>query len=253
MSNVGMDEPQPFSLNETKFVEQLPTGTFWSRQAACALLLVLTDVAAIAISLRTAIFLRIHLLPQLDRHIPHRDFSFWHYTVAFGWMWLVLVAFLGVEGLYTQRRSLWNEIGHLTKAIGLSVAAILGAVGLTQPGPVVSRPTILLTTIMLLILLPGARYWAKWTLGELGLWRKRILILGAAETARLAMQGLTSDPVLGYEVAGLLDDDPLKINQCIGSCGGKLALVLGSLSEAGEQMMSTTPPSLHPPYWQATT
>lgn len=239
MSVMMAPERKPLPMNENKLAEQQPTPILWSRQVACALLLVLTDVAAIGISLKTAIFLRIHLSPQLDSHIPHHAFSFWRYTVVFGWMWLVLVALLAVEGLYTQRRSLWNEIGHLTKAVGLSLAAILGAVGFTPPGPVVSRPTILLTTINLLIVLPVVRYWTKWTLGRLGLWRKRILILGAADTARLAMQGLTSDPILGYEVAGLLDDDPLKTNQCMGTCRGKPALVLGNLSEAGEQMART--------------
>jgi Undecaprenyl-phosphate galactose phosphotransferase WbaP len=241
MSTVMMaPERPPLPSQQSELEEQQPTGHLWSPQVACALLLVLTDVSAIALSLEIAILLRNHLLPSLDRHLSPQSFPpFWQYARVSGWMWLVLVLFLAVEGLYTQRRSLWNEIGHLAKAIGLGVAAILAAAALAQLSPGVSRAIILLTAMNLLVLLPPVRYWAKWILGRLGLWRKRILIMGAANTARLAMQGLTSDPVLGYEVAGLLDDDPLKRGKCIGMCGGKHAFVLGSLAETREQMVRT--------------
>ena len=203
------------------------------------MVLILTDIVAIAISLKAAMLFRVYVLPHLDARLALPAVPFSQYTVVSGWMWLVLLLFLGVEGLYTQRRSLWNEVGHLAKAIGLGVVAILTAVALAQLSPGVSRATIILTAINLLFLLPVARYSAKWLLGRLGLWRKRILILGAANTAKLAMQGLISDPVLGYEVAGLLDDNPLKKGKCIGMCGGKHAFVLGDLSETREQMKRT--------------
>jgi Undecaprenyl-phosphate galactose phosphotransferase WbaP len=160
-----------------------------------------------------------------------------HYT-PIGGLWLLLII-LGTEGLYTQRRSLWNEISHLTKAICLGLAVVLASVALIQPGPASLRVTVLLTAINLLMLLPIVRFWTKRILGALGLWRKRILILGAASTAKLAMQGLTTDPVLGYEVVGLLDDDPAKRGKCAGMCRGRPVFVLGKLSEAREQMERT--------------
>jgi Undecaprenyl-phosphate galactose phosphotransferase WbaP len=83
------------------------------------------------------------------------------------------------------------------------------------------------------------RYWSKRALCATGLWRKRILILGVTDMATLAMRGLTSDPFLGYEVAGLLDDDHAKRDNCIGVCKGKPVYVLGNLSEAREQMEMT--------------
>jgi Undecaprenyl-phosphate galactose phosphotransferase WbaP len=211
---------------------------FWSPQVANALLLVLADVSTIAISVLAAFLLRVHVVPRIDVHTSPVVFSLRSYWF-FGSIWLVLVVFLGVEGLYTQRRTLWNEIGHLMKAVGLGVVAILAALTLTKLGPLVSRTTIMLTAVNLLVLLPMTRYWTKWTLGRLGLWRKRILILGAAGTARLAVQGLMSDAVLGYEVMGLLDDDPLKRGQRIGICHGKPIFVLGNLSQARAEMERT--------------
>jgi Undecaprenyl-phosphate galactose phosphotransferase WbaP len=83
----------------------------------------------------------------------------------------------------------------------------------------------------LFILMATMRIWTKKNLGALGLWRKKILILGATDTARLVMRGLTSDPVLGYDVAGIVDNDPTKIGKCFEVCEGKSVFVLGSLSE----------------------
>jgi Undecaprenyl-phosphate galactose phosphotransferase WbaP len=228
-------EPQTFPSNESRSEPQLST-LYRCRQFVCVLVLVLADVSAIAVSLSLAIFLRNYLMPRVSSNFHLGTFSFRHY-LAFEWMWLLPLIFLGVEGLYTQRRSLWNEIGHLTKAVGLSLAAILSAVALTQQ--VVSRPTILLTGVNLVILLPVARFWTKRFLGMAGLWHKRILILGATATASLAMKGLSSDPVLGYQIVGVLDDDPTKTGKSVGLYGGQPVFVLGNLSEAREQMKQT--------------
>jgi undecaprenyl-phosphate galactose phosphotransferase len=91
----------------------------------------------------------------------------------------------------------------------------------------------------LLILLPLARFWTKRILGTLGLWRKRILIVGASKTSKVALRELTSDPFLGYEVVGMLDDDPLKLGKCVGESKGKPIFVLGNLSEVREQVEQT--------------
>jgi undecaprenyl-phosphate galactose phosphotransferase len=208
------------------------------QQPICVLSLVVADVAAIAVSLRIAIFLRAGLVPVVNRHISHTTLPFHHY-LDLAWLWLPLVVFLGIEGLYTQRRTLWNEIAHLTKAIALGLIAVFAALALVQRGVVVSRSTVVLTALILLIAMPTSRYWTKRVLGVLGIWRKRILILGSTTTAKLAMRGLASDPVLGYEIAGLLDDDPTKKGKCVGSYRGKSVFVLGNLSDASEQMDQT--------------
>ncbi len=198
-------------------------------------ILLLTDSVSIAVCLELAISLRSHLLPRLDSHLRTWTFSFRHY-MDYGWLWIVLVIFLAVEGLYTRRRSLWNEVGHLIKAISLGLVVLLAALALTGLSAMFSRITILLTVINLSVLLPVTRFWTKRIMGALGLWRKRILILGATDIAKLAMRGLTTDPFWGYEVAGLLDDDPGKKGMRVDLRGGTSAYVLGSLSEAREQM-----------------
>jgi Undecaprenyl-phosphate galactose phosphotransferase WbaP len=204
-------------------------------QPICVLILVLADVLAIAISLRLAILSRAALLPLVNTHISRSILPFQHY-LHLAWLWLPLVVFMCVEGLYTQRRTLWSEIAHLTKAIALGFTATFAALALVQRGTEVSRSTILLTAVILLIAMPTMRYWNKRVLGAIGIWHKRILILGSTSTARLAMRGLESDPVLGYEVAGLLDDDPSKIGRRVSVCRGRSVFVLGSLADVSRQM-----------------
>jgi Undecaprenyl-phosphate galactose phosphotransferase WbaP len=230
-------ERQTAPFNEGKLGGDAPCASSGFRELACIFILLLTDGLAIGVSFEAAAFVRTKLIPHENNYVSLLALPYGHYT-AIGGLWLLLIV-LGAEGLYTQRRSLWNEIGHLMKAIGLGLAAVLASVAWINPGSVSLLLTILLTAMNLLMLLPMARFWTKRILGALGIWRKRILILGAASTAKLAMQGLMTDPVLGYEVVGLLDDDPAKRGKCAGVCWGKQVFVLGKLSEAREQMERT--------------
>lgn len=231
-------ERPPLPLNGNKLSGHRPRTSILSRQVVCVLVLVLTDLFAIAVSLELAILTRRYFVPHIDAYLQPATFPFVHY-LSFGWLWLVPLIFFSVEGLYTRRRSQWNEVGYLIKAVALSLIAMLAALALTQLSPFVSRTTILFTAMNLFVLLPVVRYWTKRTLGALGPWRKRVLILGATDMAVLAMRGLAADTFLGYEVAGVLDDNPNKKGSCIGACKGTTVSVLGNLSEAREQMERT--------------
>ena len=237
MSTVAM-APERLSSGMNENTQGSRRPNIYSRQVLCACCLILTDLLAILVSLRSAIFLRAHVVPLVNSHVPPLRLPLSHY-LEFAWLWLLLVLFLAVEGLYTQRRTVWNEIGHLVKAIVSGLMVIFAAIALVQRGPYLSRSTIVLTAAILLIVLPTARYWAKRVLGVVGLWRKRILILGATDTAKLAIAGFASDPVLGYEVVGVLDDDPKRWGRCFGTFRDKFIYVLGNLGDAPEQMDST--------------
>lgn len=239
MSSVKMAlELRSAPSDGNNFRGQPANSGFPFRQASCVVILVLTDLSAILLSLKLAIFMRAHLVPYVDARFRSSTFPLLHY-LAFGWLLLVPIVFLAVEGLYTRRRSLWNEVGHLIKAVGLSLVAMLAALALTKLTPFVSRTTILLTAMNLLFLLPLARYWTKRILRVLGPWRKHILILGTTDMAMLAMRGLASDPFLGYEIAGVLDEDSTKRGTCVGVCEGTAVHVVGNLSEAQEQLERT--------------
>ena len=143
------------------------SGRVFLRQLACVAILILTDSMTIAFALELAISARTHFIPHFSAHVQPSTFPFSHYLV-FGWLWMLLFMFLGVEGLYTRRRSIWNEVGHLTKAVGLGMGAFLAAVGVVpheyghftrdhphhdfeSPGAVAHRA-----------LLGEARSWRRW-------------------------------------------------------------------------------------------
>jgi Undecaprenyl-phosphate galactose phosphotransferase WbaP len=237
MSTVKMvPEPLLVPLNHNKSPRQRPLPRLLPRLVITVLVLALTDMSAIALSLELAILIRRYLIPH--GRLQPSTFPFAHYLLL-GWLWVVPLLFFAFEGLYTRRRSLSNEVSHLFKAVALSLITMLASLALTQLNPLVSRTTILLTALNLLILSPIVRYWTKRILRALGPWRKRILILGATDMTALAMRGLTSDPFLGYELAGVLDDHPDKQGMCIGGTRTAPVYVLGKLSEAREQMEQT--------------
>jgi Undecaprenyl-phosphate galactose phosphotransferase WbaP len=232
--------PAPGSLQsgESEQRGQQPRPRIRLSQLVCVAILVLSDLSAIAIALELAIIERTQLMSRLIGRSQLSTLPFRHY-MELGWLWLLMIVFIGVEGLYTKRRSSWNEIGYLTKAIGVGFVAILASVTLARRGPDVSRETLVLMAANLLILLPITRFWTKRILGKIGLWRKSILIVGASKTAEVALRELTSDPFLGYEVVGMLDDDPARRGECVGVCKGKPISILGNLSELREQVERT--------------
>jgi len=209
-----------------------------SRQVSCVSVMVVTDLSAILLSLKLGIYVRVNLIRLLNGSYSPSTFPVSHYA-AVGWLGLAPVLFLALEGLYTRRRSFWNEVGHLAKAVGMSLVAMLAALALTGLTPFISRATILLTAIIAAFLLPLVRYWTKRALRALGPWRKQILILGVTDIAMLAVRGLTSDPFLGYEVAGLLDEEPGTEGKWAGDREGAQIRILGNISEAREQMKRT--------------
>src|SRR5713226_7296340 len=115
-----------------------------ARKVTCVLVLLVSDVIGIALALQLAILVRAYLLPHVHHNIPQAAYMFSHY-VRLGWIWLLLIVFFAAEGLYTHRRTLWNEAGHLIKAISLGVPAVLAAVALGKLSSEVSRVTIVLT------------------------------------------------------------------------------------------------------------
>jgi undecaprenyl-phosphate galactose phosphotransferase len=204
-----------------------------ARKSICVLALFGSDLVTLSLALQFAIVTRLYLLPRFGFITPPIIFNFRHY-IALGWILLLIPLFYAVEGLYTQRRTMWKEIGFLTKATCLGLVAVLAATALERRSGDVSRITILLLGANLLILMPVSRYVTKWLIGTLGFWRKRLLVLGAADTAELALRGLDADTILGYQVVGVLDDDVRKHGLCAGTSCKNPVYVLGPLSEAAD-------------------
>jgi undecaprenyl-phosphate galactose phosphotransferase len=217
---IQLPRPQPTALLDSL------------RRPLCGAGLILSDLLTVAVSLQFALLVRNYLLPIfLTEASTQSPFSFSHYLQLW-WLWLLFPLIFAMLGLYTKRSTVWTETLGTVKGVSLGSISIMAVVALGRYGPQVSRATLLLTGLLLFLLMPVSRVLAKRLLFELNLWKKPVLILGAAKTGQLAFRALTEDPVLGYFVVGHLDDDPAKHGQTISTPQGKRSTVLGPISLA---------------------
>lgn len=185
------------------------------------------DLGAMASAFAAAYLVRMYLLPALSdifpAEMPHSlPANLW-------WLPLVAMACLAYEGLYTRRFNFWRECGCLIRGVSLAYLITMAVVILTKAGDEVSRTFIVLSWLFSLLLLPIFRYTGKRALANAGIWKRRVLLLGA----------LNSDPYMGYQVVGVLDDDPAKKKKTFTINGGARVKVLGGFRDSDQIMAKT--------------
>ncbi len=114
--------------------------------------------------------------------------------------------------LYTRRVVFWDEARRVLYACTF---ASLFALGVAVAAQRLSLRVIALTWLLTVIAVPLMRYYTKRLLLELGLWSKRVLIIGAGETGRQVWERIRQSPDLGYEPTGYLDDDVTKVGHVL--------------------------------------
>ncbi|MGQ9557384.1 MAG: undecaprenyl-phosphate galactose phosphotransferase WbaP [Desulfurispora sp.] len=231
-----MSELATFPVIEAVSPSSRPLAGQLRRLAETAALVSL-DVLAVALSFAAAASLRLGVLPYLSSafapQLPPGILG------KIGWFALLVPVALAYEGLYTGRYSFWQECGRLVKALCLAFVFALAVITLTKTTTEVSRTLVVLAWLFALLFLPAVRYGGKHLLARLGLWRRRVLVLGAGRTGLMILQALCADPYLGYQVVGFLDDDPRK-KHCIWSGSNQAEVrVLGGFKDAGRVMRET--------------
>lgn len=172
------------------------------RQRLGSIILFLADIVILFFVTAAAVALR-EVLPAFipDYPVFTRDISYaW-------WFFPVWITILAYEGAYTKRFTYWDEIKMLWKVSLFSSLAILSIVFIGKMTNV-SRTVVVIIGIFALIVHPLLRFQIKRYLIAWGLLKRKVLILGANETGRLALRSLMNEPNLGYEVVGFLDDRP---------------------------------------------
>lgn len=172
------------------------------------LLMVGTDTLCFIISFLAAQQVR-YEFGTAGRNMFPDYFPLEHYFKLW-WLIVPLYFLFLAEGLYFKRRTYIMELKQILKALLQYAVVILALVTVFHMSHMVSRAVMLLTVFFCCLLIPMGRYFIKQTMYKLGIWKKKVLILGAAKTGALAARALTQDFFLGYDVAGFLDDDPEK-------------------------------------------
>ena len=173
----------------------------------------LIDIVSLFALFHLSVFIRTDLLPLIYSGFPQEPplSSF----VNIWWVFFVWVFFFYYEGLYTKRFSFWDEIKALYSVSFFSTIAIFTIVSIGKLNDEISRTVIVLTGLLSFLLLPLIRISSKKLLRKLGLFKRRVLILGAGKTGELIATALKKEPNYGYEVKGFLDDDPEKLGRRI--------------------------------------
>lgn len=209
----------------------------WRKRLECVMVILLSDAVTVGSCFVLTLTIYNEFIVRLKSAPPPLIAPRDYFRV--GWEWVLVLVFMCAEGLYTQRRTVWSEVGHLTKAVVMGSIAVWAVIAF-DPFPLLfSRFSMAATATLILCTLPLTRYWTKRLLFLSGIWRKRILVLGSTENARLAINGLRQDHVFGYDPVGLLDNEPGKVGQCLRLGNEPVLTVLGTLSQATYWMEKT--------------
>ncbi len=195
------------------------------KQLVGSFYLVATDLIALCFALIISVFLRNNVLPKFFLIFPENPFPLRHFF-SLWWLFAVYILFFAYRGLYTRRMLFWEELQNLWYACFLSIIGLLTIVSLGKLSPLISRTVLVLTFLNMLWLSFLFRYHSKRLLTWLNIWQKKALILGAGKMGEMVLEALKNEKTLGYEIIGLLDDDPKKHGKYV---QGKR--ILGKLDE----------------------
>lgn len=188
------------------------------RQGLIFLCLAATDGAGWLLALLVGLLLRQVALPIFS------DL----FTSEAGWKseYLLLMA-LGVgvfayEGLYTRRRTAWEELRHILRGVSVAMVLFLAMMTILKRGEEVSRPALAMAWLAAPGLLVWLRLWVKRLLRNSSFWVRRVLFVGHSPEADQLARQLEIFTELGYEPVGFLcaeDEGAAGAGRCCGSVG----------------------------------
>jgi undecaprenyl-phosphate galactose phosphotransferase len=168
------------------------------------------DFAALFVIFHAAVLIRQFLLPHMLHHLPEYQYHF----RAYWWIFLVWLLVMFYKEGYSRRFAVWDEVKFIWKSAFLATVAILTMLFLMKRGEEYSRVLVITMFAMVVMLMPLIRLSTKKYLYAAGLMRRKILIIGSGEAAQSAYHVITSEPNLGYEIVGFIDD--ATVNKKIG-------------------------------------
>jgi Undecaprenyl-phosphate galactose phosphotransferase WbaP len=116
-------------------------------------------------------------------------------------------------GLYTRRVLFWGEARQVMRACSLAALFAIFLSFAVRPVEELSRLVIVGAWVTTLFTVTLGRYYTKRLLVAAHLWNKRAIILGAGEVGRQVYGRVRTNPVLGYDIVAMVDDDAQKIGR----------------------------------------
>lgn len=168
------------------------------------------DFTALFALFHGAVFARQAVLPLVFSALPE-----FHYDLTLYW-WIFAVwqlVMLSGDG-YSRRFAVWDEVKFVWKSAFFSSMAILTMLFLMKRGQEYSRLLVATMFALAVMLFPVIRLNVKKLLYAAGLMRRKILVVGSGEAAISTYNAIISEPNLGYQVVGFVDDAPAGTEVC---------------------------------------
>ena len=177
-----------------------------------SLLVILHDLGAAALAWLAAFWFRFNLDLPPEFQSSALSTLFWVVPVQAALFWYF--------GLY---RGIWRfaslpDLQRILKAVAIGAVAVPTLLILFRVPEVVPRSVLLLDPILLVLLMGGSRFayraWKDHRFYAVLSETKPVLILGAGSAADFLLREMART-ASGYQVVGLLDDDPAKVGRHI--------------------------------------
>lgn len=136
-------------------------------------ILIFLDIAAIA----GAIVLAFYFRNILDIFETQHTISLSNYLTFYP-LYLVTIAVLAYEGVYTYRYDFWHETRLVFKAVVFSLLIVLAYLAMTKTVENFSRAVIVLSFVFMAFFIPFFKRFAKMGLYKISLWQKPAKIYG---------------------------------------------------------------------------
>ena len=132
-------------------------------------MLVIFDLLAIVISISLAYLLELLLFEEHANYVQYIDKLL---------IYLIIVAVLFYEGIYTKRYDFWHESRQIIKSLAFSFLLVMSYLALTKNVGQFSNVVIVLAFIFMAFFIPLFKNILKKTLFALGLWQRKAKIYG---------------------------------------------------------------------------
>lgn len=136
------------------------------------LVLVVFDMLAIFLSISVAYLLESYFLEEHGRYIQYIDKLL---------IYIIIVAVLFYEGMYTKRYDFWHESRQVIKSLVLSFLLTTSYLALTKNVEQFSNIVIVVSFIFMAILIPLFKNILKKNLFKIGLWPREAKVYGKDE------------------------------------------------------------------------
>jgi undecaprenyl-phosphate galactose phosphotransferase len=166
------------------------------RESLCVLVLCASDVASITGVVLLGIVEQ-DFLSSWFRFLPLTSFTWVH---AVGLLFTaVSVGFL-LRGHYLRRETFWDYVRITVTTVAVSLIVAISALYLLHVADETPRSLAILAGVNLMIILPMVRLVSVKALSAIGVWNRRVMVVGDAAEIQALSDDLKSDYVLGYSV-----------------------------------------------------